>query len=619
VTGETSAERPTLVHDGRYQLTDRLDHGGAAGVYLSFDRSLKTWRAVKLLRLGTQGDAGATERFDREVRVLARLKHPRIVRVVETHREPTSALLVMELATGGTAAAWLETFGPMPPRLAAHVAVQVCEGLCVAHAAGIAHRDVTPASVLFDASGSVRLGNFHFAEGDISGTTGQPVDPTDDIASAVRLLYILCTGHTPPRDQPVTRDGLPAPLASVLERSTAGDFTTVEALADGIDQALALLPDISADAPRLNDALIRVPDAPPPLQDEEVLDYSQSPRSERQYDLPHHRGLTPAGRPPRTGPPALLDTPTGASSTADERHPTPSHIPYQLPNRPKRSQREAIERRIAADAARRRGVSVEDDDRPEWVDATPLPTLEQDYTITPAVQSGRVATPAPAAPRSPREHASPSDTPHRQARQVSTVHDPLLGEVVEDSGVDLPAVSYVPEDLTDVLPRVTRVDDGDDDGGISTMLVAAGLLTLCIPLFLGAGVYLGSLSVTEAQITASRTELRFYNVIETQQDVIREIDALGGNTAALEAAFFAWDDSTNDGRRDTAQRYVETLSVVWDDTPTGGSSARTAERVQVIRAARSDSERAQAQWATASSNLLGAAAVMLRLAEPPPG
>jgi hypothetical protein len=602
VTGQHAGNKPALVGNGRYVLTERLDGGGVAGVYLAFDRHDETWRAVKFLSPEFMADAAARARFEREAVVMSRLSHPQLVRAIELHDDATSSLIVMELARGGTAAQWLEKFGPMPASLAAHVAVQVCEGLSAVHAAGIAHNDVTPANVLFDASGSVRVSNFHYADGDITGETGLAADTRADVAGVARLVYSLGTGHTPTVGQPIDVKHLPGSLARLVEDAIAGAYATIEPLADALDVAAANDDSVVDGTPSLAAAQIDVPTEPPPVDTDETAGGGA------RYAQPHHRGATPPGMPPRMAPPALLDTPPGAPRS--ELAPPPV-LPYTMPDRPSRSQRLEIERRLALEAARLRGeegVDPDDDDRPEWLASTPAPAVEREYTITPAVASGRLATPAPAMPRRP----TPRDAPARSSPLMAgarVVNDAVLGEVIEDSGLDVPDAPH---------HALEEVDEEEEDSMVSALMFAAGFIALVLPMVLGVGIYLGSLSVTEAQVTSSQKQGRFYQTIEAQQDVIREIGKLGGDEERLSQAFFAYHDANDTTRRKAAEQYAEVLAIVWDQTPRGAMGARTAERVRVIRIARREHQHAMATWTSMSSNLLGAAAVAVGLAERPP-
>jgi serine/threonine protein kinase len=130
-----------------YELIRSLGEGGMGSVYLSHEVAPDRTVAIKLLH--APGSPTAYDRFLVEVRALAQLDHPNVVRVfaVETNwREP---YFTMEYAAGGTLADLISPDRPLPdPADAARLILDAARGVAAAHAAGIWHRDLKPSNIL---------------------------------------------------------------------------------------------------------------------------------------------------------------------------------------------------------------------------------------------------------------------------------------------------------------------------------------------------------------------------------------------------------------------------------------------------------------------------------------
>ncbi|WP_437980896.1 protein kinase domain-containing protein [Sorangium sp. So ce117] len=156
--------------DGRYLLLESLGSGGFGRVWRALDRDRNEQVAIKVLHSHLGGDAIRLERFFRGARIMAELVHEAVVRVVETHgNDGGFHYFVMAFATGGDfRRAVLEkriVGGAVLP-----VVLKVGEALAKAHAQGYVHRDVKPANILLDESGSPRLTDFDLVSG--ADTTG---------------------------------------------------------------------------------------------------------------------------------------------------------------------------------------------------------------------------------------------------------------------------------------------------------------------------------------------------------------------------------------------------------------------------------------------------------------
>ena len=209
---------PYTLSSGRYLLIQAVGFGGMATVFQAWDRRLRVWRAIKLLKPSYSKKKKVIERFLAEARMMANLEHDHIVRVYDVARDEPSAYLVMELVRGGSLVEWMERYGAMPPKLVLRVAFQLCGALEAAHARGVIHRDIKPHNILLDEAGRCRVTDFGIArageidrertrDGAVMGTWGymspeqrnnaKQVDVRSDIYSVGATMVALATNAAP--------------------------------------------------------------------------------------------------------------------------------------------------------------------------------------------------------------------------------------------------------------------------------------------------------------------------------------------------------------------------------------------------------------------------------------
>jgi hypothetical protein len=145
---------------GRYALGEVLGHGGSATVYRAWDR--RTDRAVALKRFAHGADGPDRHRQRAEVRTLARLDHPGLVRLLDAGTEDGQAHLVMDLVHGPSLAQRLAD-GCLPVPDVVALGSSLADALAYIHAEEITHRDVKPANVLLDPAYGPRLADFGIA------------------------------------------------------------------------------------------------------------------------------------------------------------------------------------------------------------------------------------------------------------------------------------------------------------------------------------------------------------------------------------------------------------------------------------------------------------------------
>lgn len=158
--------------DDRYRIEGPYAKGGMAVVYRGTDTKLDRTVAVKVMDAGTSGSDTLRRRFMREMRTLARLDHPHIVRIYDYGERPTGQpFIVMPLVKGTSLHDRLEQRGPFELDSTSRILEAISHALDYANAAGIIHRDVKPLNVLMEPEPSdfAYLADFGIAS--ISGGT----------------------------------------------------------------------------------------------------------------------------------------------------------------------------------------------------------------------------------------------------------------------------------------------------------------------------------------------------------------------------------------------------------------------------------------------------------------
>ncbi len=133
---------------GHYKLLDRLATGGRGLIYKAIQESVGRPVVLKVLAREYTSHPDAVARFRQEVRAVARLDHPNIVRAYDACTEGRLLYLVLEYVPGQDLSHWLYAEGALPIDWTCRVGCQVADALEHAHQAGLVHRDVKPGNVM---------------------------------------------------------------------------------------------------------------------------------------------------------------------------------------------------------------------------------------------------------------------------------------------------------------------------------------------------------------------------------------------------------------------------------------------------------------------------------------
>lgn len=205
---------------GKFRLTERLGQGGMAEVYKAYQPRLDRYVAIKLLHGFLASGEGFLERFEREAKAVASLRHPNIVLVHDFDVEDETYFMVMEFVDGHTLKERIQSLSGkgqyMPAEEVLSIIQQVASALDYAHQQGLIHRDIKPANILIDNNRHVFLTDFGIAHivsdsqftatGALVGTPaymspeqgkGEKVTSVSDIYSLGIILYQLLTGRVP--------------------------------------------------------------------------------------------------------------------------------------------------------------------------------------------------------------------------------------------------------------------------------------------------------------------------------------------------------------------------------------------------------------------------------------
>jgi serine/threonine-protein kinase len=202
---------------GSYQIIEELGRGGMAVVYRAYQQSLNRFVAIKVLPPQLAFEREFVDRFLREARAAAGLRHPNVVVIHDVGEQGGIYYIVMEYLKGQTLRDLVEREGSLPPARAARILEQMASSLDYAHGEGFVHRDVKPANIFIGEGDRVTLTDFGIAKaaseaqqltrtGTLVGTPeymspeqaeGRTVDHRTDLYAMGVVLYQMLTGRVP--------------------------------------------------------------------------------------------------------------------------------------------------------------------------------------------------------------------------------------------------------------------------------------------------------------------------------------------------------------------------------------------------------------------------------------
>ncbi|MEV1142268.1 protein kinase [Micromonospora sp. NPDC049799] len=211
----------------RYRLADRIAAGGMGEVWRAVDETLNRTVAVKTLRTRFIEEASAGERFRREARAMAALRHPGVAEVYDYGEAPLPgasglAYIVMAYVQGQPLSERIAERGRLGTAETLSIVVQTAHALQAAHDVGVVHRDVKPGNLIIEPDGHVVLVDFGIAlspeatsltaANQVVGTVlymapeqlSEKATPAADIYALGAVAYHCLAGHPPfPGENPV--------------------------------------------------------------------------------------------------------------------------------------------------------------------------------------------------------------------------------------------------------------------------------------------------------------------------------------------------------------------------------------------------------------------------------
>ncbi|RMF56425.1 MAG: PEGA domain-containing protein [Calditrichaeota bacterium] len=199
-----------------YEILSEINRGAVTTVFLGRQTSLDRKVLIKVLNQQWQQEPDMVQRFRREAKICARLKHKNIVDIFDTGSGDENLYLIMEYIEGINLKAFIRKYHPIPFEILRFLVHEILNGLAYAHGQNIIHRDMKPDNIMISQEGVVKITDFGLAfmpqlpgitaQGGTVGTPaymspeqakGSKVDHRSDLFSVGVTIYELASGTSP--------------------------------------------------------------------------------------------------------------------------------------------------------------------------------------------------------------------------------------------------------------------------------------------------------------------------------------------------------------------------------------------------------------------------------------